>query len=123
MSRPVHFEIPVDDQARAASFYESTFGWEIQQWEGAPYWLATTGPDEEPGINGALGTRGENFMVPMLVIGVDDIEKAMADIEAAGATIVVGKNPVPGVGWSAYFIDTEGNRLGLFEDDASVTAE
>ena len=120
MTRPIHFEIPVDDQERAAAFYRSVFGWDIQQWEGAPYWLATTGPDDQPGINGALGKRGESFASPMFVIGVEDIEDSMAAVEGAGATIVVGKNPVPGVGWSAYFEDTEGNQLGLFQADQSA---
>lgn len=123
MTRPVHFEIPVDDQVRAAEFYRSVFGWDIQQWEGAPYWLVSTGPEDQPGINGALGARGENFRVPMFVIDVDDIDKAMESVEAAGASIVVGKNPIPGVGWSAYFVDTEGNQLGLFQDDQSVTVD
>lgn len=28
--------------------------------------------------------------------------------------------PIPGVGWSAHFRDTEGNKVGLFQDDPSV---
>ena len=123
MPRPVHFEIPVYDQARAAAFYQGVFGWEIQQWEGAPYWLATTGPDDRPGINGALGLRGPDFAVPMFVIDVDDLDASLALVEEAGAEIVVGKNPIPGVGWSAYFVDTEGNRVGMFQSDESVPAE
>ncbi len=90
MSRPVHFEIPVDDQARAAAFYTAAFGWEIQQWEGAPYWLATTGPDDQPGIHGALGLRGEGFEVPMFVIGVDDVEASSTPITNIGTS-----NPSP----------------------------
>jgi len=121
MSRPIHFELPVEDQARAAAFYQEAFGWEIQQWEGAPYWLATTGPDSEPGIDGALGQKTEDFTVPTFVIGVEDLEAAMATVERAGATIVVGKNPIPGVGYSAYFTDPEGNQVGLFEADESAT--
>ena len=122
MPRPVHFELPVDDQDRATTFYRTVFGWEIQQWEGAPYWLITSGPDSEPGINGAIGRRSENLAVPTLIIEVPDIAAAMTAAEEAGATIVVGKNPIPGVGFSAYFIDPEGNRMGLFESDESVTA-
>ena len=123
MARPVHFELPVVDQVRAAAFYRNVFGWDIQQWEGAPYWLATTGPDSEPGINGALGRKSEDFAVPVFVIGVPDIEAAMASVEQAGAPIVHPKSPIPGVGYSAYFVDTEGNRMGLFESDESATAE
>ena len=84
-------------------------------------WLATTGPDSEPGIDGALGQKSEDFTVPTFVIGVEDLEAAMATAERAGATIVVGKNPIPGVGYSAYFTDPEGNQVGLFEADESAT--
>jgi len=53
MPRPTHFEIPSDNPERAISFYEAVFGWKFQKWEGPmPYWLITTGPDSEPGING-----------------------------------------------------------------------
>ncbi len=99
------------------------FAWDIQQWEGAPYWLVTSGPDSEPGINGALGQKSEDFSVPVFVIGVDDIDTAIAAVQDAGATIAAAKNPIPGVGYAAYFDDPEGNRMGLFESDESATAE
>jgi predicted enzyme related to lactoylglutathione lyase len=113
----------VEDQARAADFYEKVFGWDIQQWEGAPYWLATTGPDTEAGINGALGLKSKDFAVPVFVIEVPDIEAAIKSVEEAGAAIVHPKSPVPGAGYSAYFTDTEGNRMGLFETDESAVIE
>ncbi|MDH3606749.1 MAG: VOC family protein [Acidimicrobiia bacterium] len=122
MPRPVHFELPVDDHERAAEFYKTVFAWDIQQWEGAPYWLVTTGPDSEAGINGALGPRSDDLPVPVFVIGVEDIDASMASAEAAGATMVTPKIPIPGVGYSIYFTDTEGNRVGLFQDDQTVTA-
>ena len=121
--RPVHFELPVEDQARAAAFYAKVFGWDIQQWEGAPYWLATTGPDTEAGINGALGQKSEDFAVPVFVIEVPNIDAAMLMVVEAGATIVHPKRPVPGVGYSAYFEDTEGNRMGLLETDELATIQ
>ena len=30
------------------------------------------------------------------------------------------KTPVPGMGWFLYFIDTEGNLLGLWQNDTSA---
>ncbi len=33
---------------------------------------------------------------------------------------MVPKTPVPGVGWLAYFADTEGNVLGMMETDESA---
>lgn len=121
MPRPVHFELPAEDPARAATFYEKVFGWDIQRWEGAPYWLVTSGPDSEPGINGALVQKSERFSLPVFVIEVADIDAAVAAVVEAGAVMVVEKNPIPGVGYSAYFDDPEGNRMGLFESDESVT--
>lgn len=122
MPRPVHFELPAEDPTRAAAFYKEVFGWDAQQFEGAPYWLVNTGPDSEPGINGAIGQKSADFAVPVFVIEVEDIDGAVASVEEAGATMAVGKNPIPGIGYSAYFDDPEGNRIGLFENDESVTA-
>ena len=52
MARPVHFEIHADDPERAVEFYSAVLGWTFTKWEGpADYWLVTTGPDNEPGIN------------------------------------------------------------------------
>ncbi|NNC92531.1 MAG: hypothetical protein HKN80_08550 [Acidimicrobiia bacterium] len=48
---------------------------------------------------------------------------AIASVEGAGATIVYPKRPIPGVGFSAYFTDTEGNRMGLLETDESAVIE
>lgn len=120
--RPIHFEIPVDDAARAADFYEKVFGWKLARWEGAPYWLAATGEESEAGINGALAQRSEELKHVTFVIDVEDIDAAIEEVEEAGATITVGKNPIPGVGYSAYFADTEGNVIGMFEDDQSAAA-
>ena len=58
MSSVVHFEIPADDTDRAVAFYTDVFGWKFQKWDGPmPYWLITTGPDGQPGINGGLLPR------------------------------------------------------------------
>lgn len=122
MPRPVHFELPVEDPARAAAFYEKVFAWDVQKWEGVPYWLVTSGPDDEPGINGALGRKSDDFDVPVFVVEVENIDAAIASVQEAGASIVSEKSPVPGVGYAAYFTDPEGNRMGLFENDESASA-
>jgi uncharacterized protein len=33
---------------------------------------------------------------------------------------VVPKMPIPGVGWLAYFKDTEGNIVGVMQPDANA---
>lgn len=120
MPRPVHFEIPTDDLERAAAFYSGVFGWELNAWGNQPYWLAKTGEEGEPGIDGALFKREERFDQMVNVIEVPSIDDYLAKVETAGGKTYREKQPVPGVGYAAYFVDTEGNRFGLFENDESA---
>ena len=120
MSKIVHFEIPVDDATRATAFYRDVLGWEISGFGDQPYWLVRAGADDEPGANGALIARGDVHQTPILIAGVADIDDALKRIEHSGGRIVQGKLPVPGVGWSAYATDSEGNTIGLFENDADA---
>ena len=60
MSRPVHFEIHASDPARACTFYGDALGWTFEDWSeyaGSPYFGVTTGPEDAPGINGAIKQR------------------------------------------------------------------
>ena len=55
MPRLVHFEIPAENSNLAVLFYQTVFDWEKEKWAGPfPYWLVTTGQDNEPKINGAI---------------------------------------------------------------------
>lgn len=119
MARVIHFEIPVDNPERAQAFYQEAFGWDISR-SGLPvdYRLATTGPDEEPGINGALTPRSE--MSAWIHVGVDSVDKAVRRVEEAGGEAITRKMPIPRVGYMAYCRDTEGNAFGVYEDDASA---
>lgn len=121
MPRPSHFEIPVDDPDRAEEFYRDVFGWTFQRFDGAPqyYGMATTG-DENPGINGALYQRGETSET-VLTMSVPSIEESISKIEAKGGKVVQPKSPIPGMGYFANVLDTEGNRIGLFTEDSSAT--
>ncbi len=122
MGRVIHFEIHCGDLDRAERFYADVFGWRIDHWEGAPldYRLITTGPDNEPGINGALterrtGIDGEAVIAYVNTIQVEDLAETGRRIEAAGGECVVQPAEVPGVGTVAYFKDTEGNIFGALQ--------
>ena len=119
MSKVVHFEIPVDDAGRATEFYRGVLGWDIAGWGDEPYWLVTAGGPDEPGADGALIARGDLHRVPVLVVGVEDLDHALAAVSANGGRVVQGRLEIPGVGWSAYIEDTEGNTIGLFQPDAA----
>ena len=120
MARPNHFEMPVDDPERAEGFYRAVFDWSFQRYPGAPqyYGMASTG-EENPGINGALHQRGESSET-VLTMGVDSIEETEAKIVANGGQVVQGKTPIPGMGYYSTYLDTEGNKIGLFAQDPTA---
>lgn len=126
MPRVVHFEIHADDPERAIKFYRSCFGWEFNKWEGPfDYWLITTGPKEEMGIDGGLLKRtkpivGEGVIAYVCTITVEDLDASTETIKKHGGTITMAKNVIPGVGWLAYFKDTEGNICGVMQPDMSA---
>ena len=126
MPRVVHFEIHAGDPERAITFYEKVFGWTFQKWEGPmPYWLITTGPNDQPGINGGLVPRrgeidGEAVIAFVCTVGVESVDQSIATVEANGGTIALAKMPIPGMGWLAYCKDTEGNIFGMMQPDPSA---
>lgn len=121
MPRVIHFEIPADDPERAIAFYQNVFGWKIQKWEGPmDYWLISTGPEEEPGIDGGLGHRTDPETGTENTIGVENLDEYVEMVEAHGGKVIRPKSAVPGVGWLAYCQDTEGNRFGLMQDDPTA---
>jgi predicted enzyme related to lactoylglutathione lyase len=129
MSRPVHFEIHADDPQRAMAFYRKLLGWSFKAFEGGPmpYWLVTTGPDSQPGINGGLHPRiGAKPVPDQAVIGyvctvpVDNVDVFVKKVTELGGTICVPKMPIPGMGWLAYAQDTEKNIFGMMQMDETA---
>jgi uncharacterized protein len=117
MSKVVHFEIPVDDPQRATAFYHDVLGWEVSRFGEEPYWLVRAGEQDEPGADGALVQREELHRCPVVIAGVADIDAVLAQVQKNGGEVVMGKQPIPGMGWSAYAHDSEGNTIGFFQPD------
>ncbi|MFI5491581.1 VOC family protein [Actinoplanes sp. NPDC051859] len=123
MDKVVHFEVPFDDAERAHGFYREAFGWQLNPMPGMPYTLATTTPTDENGrpseaggINGGMFAREDRINVPVITIGVEDMDASLAQIEKLGGKVEVGREPVGDMGFSAYFRDTEGNLIGLWQN-------
>jgi len=126
MDKVVHFEIPVDDLERAKKFYGAIFGWGIQDWP-MPGGIVYTGirtvpvdeetymPKEPGAINGGMTKRSKEVPAPVITINVGSIDEYIKKIEAAGGKAVMPKGEVPDMGYYAYFLDTEGNVIGLWE--------
>jgi len=120
----VHFEIPFDDGARARGFYREVFGWNVRETPEMNYTSVSTGPTSEQGmpaepgfINGGMFARAEAAPKgPVVTIDVASIDSALEKIEQLGGGKVVGRTEIPGMGYYAYFTDTEGNVVGLWEN-------
>ena len=120
MPRITHFEIQAEDPKRAMAFYTGLFGWSFEQWGTNDYWMITTGPKEEIGINGGLlprkgSTWGDFVNAYVCTAGVDDLDATLVKLVELGGAVVVQKNEIPGMGWLAYAKDTEGNIFGMMQ--------
>ncbi len=128
MDPVVHFEMPYEDPRRMAQFYQSVFGWKTQMLgeDMGSYVLATTvESDARPGspagaIDGGFYPKKPDWpsQYPSIVIAVDDIEKSMDDVQAAGGEVLGEPMDIPGIGLYVSFLDTEGNRSSILQPAA-----
>ena len=121
----VHFEIPADDESRAREFYSSAFGWKISPVPEMSYAMLMTTPTDESGtpsvpgsINGGMFRREGHLTSPLVTVDVDDIDAALEKIGSLGGSTVLPRQAVGSMGWAAYFKDTEGNVVGLWQNAA-----
>ena len=118
----VHFELPYDDADRARAFYRDVFGWQIQPMPEWQYDFVQTGPTDESGmpsdrgyIGGGMCARQGPVERPVLTLEVADINAALASIGEHGGSAVGEPMPVGDMGFAAYFKDSEGNLMGLWQ--------
>ncbi|RHW34684.1 VOC family protein [Lysinibacillus yapensis] len=130
MGRVLHFEIHVDDIERAKGFYGEVFGWTFEDYSefaGMPYFGVITGDANEPGINGGLMQRqsaspelGQCVNAFVCTMGVEDFDATEKKILEYGGKVALPKYALPGMAWQGYFIDTEGNIIGIHQPDENA---
>ena len=118
----VHFEIPANDLEKLKKFYSDLFGWKIEKMPGGmEYWGIQTVPVDEkgmavrPGVNGGMMKRQMPEQKPVNYISVESVDEYSKKVVKLGGQIVVQKMEIPGIGWWALALDTEGNQIGLFQ--------
>ena len=105
MARLNYVELPVGNVEAAKAFYEAAFGWAMTGF--GPTYAATMTGDTDIGLQ---GDPAEATKAPLPVIEVDDLEAALAAVEAAGGTVVRPIFAFPG-GRRFQFRDPAGNEL------------
>jgi predicted enzyme related to lactoylglutathione lyase len=121
-----HFEIPSDDPEKLSEFYTRLFDWQVQKFsgEGFDYWLVLTVPTNEQGmptepggINGGIFKRMAPEQKPINYVIVDSVDAYVAKAGELGATVAMGKMPIPNMGYFAQLVDPDGNMFGVFQAD------
>jgi predicted enzyme related to lactoylglutathione lyase len=126
MGRVVHFEIHAGNPQRAIAFYEKLLGWKFQKWEGpVDYWLISTGPSDQRGIDGGLVLRrgeidGQAVIAYVCTADVSNLDESVKVALSSGGELALPKMAIPGVGWLAYCKDPEGNIFGMMQSDPSA---
>jgi predicted enzyme related to lactoylglutathione lyase len=114
------FEIPVDEIERAQDFYEGIFDMEmapLQEMQGMK--MVGFPIDMASGkIGGALVES--DFHIPsdegaIIYLNANpDIQTIIDRVEDLGGEVVMPRTQItPEIGFMAFFIDSEGNRVGL----------
>lgn len=114
------FEIPATDISRAQKFYETIFGIKMdtmpemmgmkmtsfpaEMGNGKVSGALAQSPSHKPGMDGAVVYLNAN----------PSIDAVVSKIEKAGGKIIQPKMHIsPEIGYLAFFVDTEGNRMAL----------
>ena len=111
------FEIPVTDFTRAKIFYERVLGVVIEPFVMGPTTMGmlSSDPNAVGGaiVHGADCSPSQNGTVVYLNGGVD-LAPMLARVTQAGGSVVVPKTEIGNdFGFFAFFVDTEGNKVGL----------
>ena len=117
MGNPVvHWELMSKDPEKVSAFYQKVFDWKIQHRPELNYRLVDTGA--KLGINGGIVKPDREGPWPgtmFVYIAVDDLAAYRKKVVAAGGTIHVEEQEVPGMGAFSLFTDPEGRMMGLWK--------
>ena len=119
MNNPIcWFELPTTDLDRAATFYQTVFAIALRRENAGGHPMAIF-PYAEPNVGGALvampqlAPRDNGTLI--YLNGGDDLSVVLKRIPAAGGQVVMEKTCIgEAIGHIALFIDSEGNRVGLY---------
>ena len=113
------FEIPAEDITRAKKFYQTIFGMEMQEMEMMGMHMAMFPYEGMSGkVAGALvqsDMHQPSLSGPVLYLNANpDLKTVLSKIEDTGGRVVMPKTEIGGEnGYMAFFVDSEGNRMGL----------
>ncbi|TCS95965.1 VOC family protein [Hazenella coriacea] len=120
MNKVVHFELHAPHPERAVRFYESVFGWRVEQTpDNQDVWTVQSGSSSSR-CRGNIYRSHEQPSSDVNSIEVASIEEYAKKISQHGGEMVVSKVELPGTGYLAYCLDVEKNLFGMLERTISL---
>ncbi|MEN8768826.1 MAG: VOC family protein [Candidatus Arcticimaribacter sp.] len=122
MSNIIHWiEIPTQNIERAAAFYSTILDIDMKVME-AMGMKTSFFPHTDPAQSGACLMQGPNYQPSdkgtiVYLNGGKDLQAALDRVEAAGGKIALPKTSIGQNGFMAHFLDTEGNKMGLYSKE------
>jgi len=111
------FDIPAVDIERAGRFYRAVLDVELTHLEAPPDIVMKWFPSAERHGGGSLiqgGGRMPSADGSVVYFNAgDDLNTVLDRVEPAGGRVLVRKTGNEQSGYVAFFLDTEGNRVGL----------
>ena len=111
------FDIPVEDIERAGKFYGTILDVELNHLETPDFvmkWFpAPSLAESEGGLIQGGGRKPSRDGTVVYFNGGTDLDTILSRVEAAGGRIEMPKTGDDSSGYVAFFIDTEGNKIGL----------
>ncbi len=117
------FEIPATDITRAKSFYETIFGFKMEQVEMMGMHMAMFPVDNMSGkVGGGLVQsdmhKPSTDGAAIYLNGNPDLITVLDKVESAGGQVVMPKTHIDEqTGYMAFFMDSEGNKVGLHSNN------
>ena len=117
------FEIPAADISRAKSFYENIFGISMSDTNEMMGMHMSFFPAADGKVSGGLVQSdmhkpSQDGSVVYLNANAAGMENVLEKIPTAGGQVVMPKTQIsPEIGFMAFFIDTEGNRVALHSNN------
>jgi uncharacterized protein len=114
MGHPVSwFQIQGGDAEALQAFYKKVFGWKMSPAPGGGSMMLVS--SENGGIDGGIGGSVDGNKNVSVYVGVTDMRKQLAKIQAAGGQPAMEPFELAGgMGHIAGFLDPAGNWIGLW---------
>lgn len=124
--KPAYFDLSVRDLDQARTFFEKVLGWRFERFPMPyEYYRIHAGPDDEPGIDGGMGSVNDAPLsggnpLTVVTVPVSNLDDVIALVEANGGRVVEPKMPIPGIGWYATCAESGGLVFGLIQADENA---